>query len=262
MGYITKVVFRIGGINISSLQGKTAIITGASSGIGESIAQHFAMEGANVVLAARRKDRLESLAQRIESEHQVSAKIVVADVTKQSDMENLVEETKKDFSSVDIFINNAGVMLLSFLKNDKVEQWEQMVDVNIKGVLFGIHAALPAMLEQEAGHIVNVSSVAGHEVFPSSTVYSATKYAVKALSMGMEKELSRTGVRVTNVSPGAVSTELPEHITDEEVLSMFEDRKGRRTLESEDIARSVVYAVTQPSYVNVNEVIVRPMQDK
>ncbi|QSS98384.1 SDR family oxidoreductase [Pontibacillus sp. ALD_SL1] len=247
---------------MSHLNGKTAVITGASSGIGESIAQHFAAEGVNVVLAARREERLHKLADSLKTEHNIQVKVVQTDVTKQEDMERLVTETKEEFKSVDFFINNAGVMLLSFLKNDKVDEWEKMIDVNIKGVLFGIHATLPTMLEQESGHIINVSSVAGHEVFPSSTVYSATKYAVKALSQGMEKELSKTGVRVTNISPGAVSTELPEHITDEEVLEMFSDRKGRITLEAEDIARSVVYAVSQPSYVNVNEVIVRPMQKK
>jgi len=247
---------------MANLQGKTAIITGASSGIGQSIAEHLAQEGANVVLAARRKERLEDLAKSIENETSVQTKVIETDVTSQKDMENLVKETKDSFSSVDILVNNAGVMLLSFLKNDKVEEWEKMVDVNVKGVLFGIHSVLPTMLEQDTGHIINVSSVAGHEVFPTSSVYSATKYAVRALSMGMEKELSKTGVRVTNISPGAVSTELPEHITDEEVISMFEDRKGRVTLEADDIARSVVYAVTQPEYVNVNEVMVRPLQKK
>ncbi|QHE52427.1 SDR family oxidoreductase [Pontibacillus sp. HMF3514] len=247
---------------MANLQGKTAIITGASSGIGQSIAEHLAQEGANVVLAARRKERLEELAESIQKDHSVETKVVETDVTNQKDMENLVKVTKESFSSVDILVNNAGVMLLSFLKNDKVEEWEKMVDVNLKGVLFGIHSVLPTMLEQDTGHVINVSSVAGHEVFPTSSVYSATKYAVRALSMGMEKELSKTGVRVTNISPGAVSTELPEHITDEEVISMFEDRKGRVTLEADDIARSVVYAVTQPEYVNVNEVMVRPLQKK
>ncbi len=247
---------------MGQLQGKTAIITGASSGIGQAIAEHLASEGANVVLAARRKERLEELAQSIEKESSVKTKVVETDVTNQNDVENLVKETKEQFSSVDMLVNNAGVMLLSFLKNDKVEEWEKMVDVNVKGVLFGVHSVLPTMLEQDSGHIINISSVAGHEVFPTSSVYSATKYAVRALSMGMEKELSKTGVRVTNISPGAVSTELPEHITDDEVISMFQDRKGRVTLEAEDIARSVVYAVSQPEYVNVNEVMVRPLQKK
>ncbi|MBA2173953.1 SDR family oxidoreductase [Halobacillus locisalis] len=243
---------------MSKLTNKAAIITGASSGIGKAIAHHLAKEGANVVLAARRSERLQELAEEIQKEHGTEAKVVETDVTKKADVENLVKQTKESFGSVDVFVNNAGVMLLSFLKNDHVDEWEQMVDVNIKGVLYGIHAALPDMLEQGSGHMINVSSVAGHEVFPSSTVYSATKYAVKALSMGLEKELARSNVRVTNISPGAVDTELTEHITDGDVLEMFKDR-SMQPLEAEDIASAVTYAVTQPSNVNVNEIIVRPL---
>ncbi|MGP4075247.1 SDR family oxidoreductase [Halobacillus sp. K22] len=246
---------------MTKLSNRSAIITGASSGIGKAIAHHLADTGANVVLAARRAERLQELANEITESYNVEAKVVETDVTKKEDVEQLVKETKEQFGSVDILVNNAGVMLLSFLKNDHVGEWEQMVDVNIKGVLFGIHASLPVMLEQDAGHIINVSSVAGHEVFPSSTVYSATKYAVRALSMGMEKELSRSGVRVTNISPGAVDTELTDHITDGEVLDMFKD-SSMDPLEANDIARAVAYAATQPSNVNVNEVIVRPMHKK
>ncbi|WP_027954349.1 SDR family oxidoreductase [Halobacillus kuroshimensis] len=243
---------------MTTLQNQTAVITGASSGIGKAIAHSLAEQGAHVVLAARRAERLRELADEITSQYHVEAKVVETDVTKREDVENLVKETKDAFGRLDIFINNAGVMLLSFLKNDHVDEWEQMVDVNIKGVLYGIHAGLPVMLEQDSGHIINVSSVAGHEVFPSSTVYSATKYAVKALSMGMEKELAKTGVRVTNISPGAVETELTDHITDGEVLDMFKDR-SMQPLEAADIANAVSYAVTQPKSVNVNEIIVRPL---
>lgn len=243
------------------LEGKVALVTGASSGIGEAIARHLAEEGANVVLAARREEKLTDLAQSLNDGSNGKAIVVKTDVTKKEDMENLVQQAKDTYGKVDIVINNAGVMLLSFMKNDEVDQWTQMVDVNINGVLHGVHAVLPDMLKQESGHIVNVSSVAGHEVFPSSAVYSATKYAVRALSMGLEKELSKTGVRVTNISPGAVESELTNHITDDEVLEMFKDRaSSMKKLQAEDIARSVVYAVTQPDYVNVNEVVVRPMQ--
>ncbi|MGI8315279.1 SDR family oxidoreductase [Halobacillus mangrovi] len=246
---------------MTQLKNQSAIITGASSGIGRAIAHHLAEEGANVVLAARRSEKLKELSDEITEKYDVNVKIIETDVTKKEDVEELVNGTKEEFGTVDIFVNNAGVMLLSFLKNDHVDEWEQMVDVNIKGVLYGIHASLPSMIEQESGHIINVSSVAGHEVFPSSTVYSATKYAVRALSMGMEKELSRSGVRVTNISPGAVDTELTDHITDGDVIEMFKDRK-MDPLEADDIARAVAYAVTQPDYVNVNEVIVRPMHKK
>ncbi|WP_082234059.1 SDR family oxidoreductase [Halobacillus massiliensis] len=246
---------------MGKLANKTAVITGASSGIGKAAAHHLAKEGARVVLAARRSERLQELADEIINHYGVEALVVETDVTKREDVENLVKKTKDSFGSVDYYVNNAGVMLLSFLKNDHIDEWEQMVDVNIKGVLYGIHAALPVMLEQNSGHMINVSSVAGHEVFPSSTVYSATKYAVKALSMGMEKELSGTGVRVTNISPGAVDTELTDHITDGDVVEMFKDRK-MTPLHSEDIAEAISYAITQPENVNVNEVIVRPMHKK
>jgi len=239
------------------LHDQTAIVTGASSGIGEAIAHELAREGANIVLAARRSDRLEALAAQLEKKHGAKTLVVTTDVTKRDEMERLVQKAKDEFGTIDILVNNAGVMLLSFLKNDHVDEWERMVDVNIKGVLYGIHAVLPSMMEQRHGHIINVSSVAGHEIFPSSTVYSATKYAVRAISQGMEKELSASGIRVTNVSPGAVSTELTEHITDPEVKEMFANRR-MNPLQPTDIASAVLYAVTQPESVNINEVIVRP----
>ncbi|MBM7096155.1 SDR family oxidoreductase [Bacillus sp. H-16] len=244
---------------MENVKDKVVVITGASSGIGEAIALRAAEAGAKVVLAARRTDKLEQLSSRIESETGQKSLVVKTDVTNRTEVEQLVEKTKQEFGSVDVLVNNAGVMQLSFMKNDKVDEWERMVDVNIKGVLFGIHASLPAMLEQGGGQIINVSSVAGHEVFPSSAVYSATKYAVRALSMGMEKELSKAGVRVTNISPGAVESELTEHITDEDVIAMFKDRDMNK-LKAEDIANAVVYAIGQPASVNVNEVVVRPMQ--
>ncbi|WP_026690221.1 SDR family oxidoreductase [Alteribacter aurantiacus] len=244
---------------MENVKDKVVVITGASSGIGEAIALKSAEAGAKVVLAARRTDKLEQLSSRIKSETGQESLVVKTDVTNKGDVEQLVEKAKAEFGAVDVLINNAGVMQLSFMKNDKVDEWERMVDVNIKGVLFGIHAALPSMLEQGGGQVINVSSVAGHEVFPSSAVYSATKYAVRALSMGMEKELSKAGVRVTNISPGAVESELTEHITDEDVLGMFKDREMKK-LKAEDIANAVVYAIGQPSTVNVNEVVVRPMQ--
>ncbi|MTH52537.1 SDR family NAD(P)-dependent oxidoreductase [Bacillus mangrovi] len=245
---------------MKSIKGKTAIITGASSGIGEAVARKLASEGANVVLAARREDKIRELADELKGSYSAEVLAITTDVTSKQDVEDLVKQTKEAFGQVDILINNAGVMLLSFLKNDMVDQWEQMVDVNIKGVLFGVHSVLPGMLEKGTGHIVNISSVAGHEVMPSSAVYSATKYAVRALSMGMEKELADTPVRVTNISPGAVETELPSHITDEEVQDLFKDMlSGVKPLDSVDIAEAIYYALSQPDHVDVNEVIIRPV---
>jgi NADP-dependent 3-hydroxy acid dehydrogenase YdfG len=240
------------------LNGKTAIITGASSGIGEATTMALAKAGANVALAARRTDRLEELKEKIEKETNVKAIIVTTDVTVKSEVEMLAEKTKEAFGSIDILVNNAGVMLLSYIKNDLVDEWTRMVDVNIKGVLHAIHAILPTMLEQNSGHIINISSVAGQEVSRTSVVYSATKFAVRALTMGMEKELSKTGLRVTNISPGATESELRDHITDPEVRVNFDNKQDRTLLKSEDIANPIVYAVTQPEYVNVNEITVRP----
>lgn len=244
---------------MSHLTDQTAIITGASSGIGKEVAAKLAQQGANVVLAARRVERLEELKKEIEQTTSAKVLVVETDVTKKSDVEKMFAQAQEAFGNIDIYVNNAGVMLLSYMEKDKVDEWDTMVDVNIKGVLYGIHAALPSMLERNCGHIVNISSVAGHEVFPTSVVYSATKFAVRSITMGLEKELARTNIRVTNISPGAVETELTDHITDEDVIQNFKEKnKGRKVLESADIAKAVAYALTQPEHVNVNEIVVRP----
>ncbi|MCG7334181.1 SDR family oxidoreductase [Sporosarcina sp. ACRSM] len=236
---------------MNRLQGKTAIVTGASSGIGAAIAKELAMEGANVVLAARRLEKLDEVKNEITEIANGKVKIVAiqADLSVQSDVNQLVEKAQAELGNVDIFVNNAGQMRTASIRSGQVEDWEQMIDVNIKGVLYGIHAVLPSMLSRSTGHIINIASVAGHEVSKTSTVYSATKYAVRAISMGLEKELARTGVRITNISPGMVDTNLNSNRT-------WNDRK---MLEAADIAKAVVYAVTQPDYVNVNEITVRPV---
>ncbi|MEW9676726.1 SDR family oxidoreductase [Lentibacillus sp. L22] len=233
---------------MENITGKTAIVTGASSGIGAMTAQYLAGEGVNVVLAARRKDRLDHIAKLINDKGDGQAISVVTDVSKQSDVDALVQAAVEKFGQVDIYVNNAGAVLSSSIRSGDVKAWETMIDVNIKGVLYGVHAALPSMLERSAGHIVNICSVSGHEIAKTSAVYSATKYAVRALSMSMEKELARTGVRVTNISPGMVDTEISSDAPSD-----------RKPLKPEDIARAIVYAVTQPAYVNVNEITVRPV---
>lgn len=231
------------------LKGKTAVITGASSGIGAAIAQHLAEEGANVVLAARRKERLDALAAEINGNKKGQALVVETDVAKKADINNMTQKAVEAFGTIDIFVNNAGVVLNGAIREGEVEKWDQMIDVNVKGVLYGINAVLPDMLKRSSGHIVNTDSVSGHEVTKTSGVYSATKYAVRAISMGLEKELARTGVRVTNISPGMVETE-----RNSERLP-----NDRKPLQTDDIARAVVYAVTQPEHVNVNEITVRPV---
>ena len=234
---------------MNKLTGKTAIVTGASSGIGAKIAEKLANEGANVVLAARRKEKLVGVANKINNQENGKALEVVTDVANRSDVEDMVKQAKDVFGEIDIYVNNAGLMLQSVVKEGNVEAWDSMIDVNIKGVLYGINAVLPSMVERATGHIVNISSVSGQEVTKLSTVYSATKFAARALSMGLEKELARTGVRVTNISPGMVDTSLTDG----------RKPKDRKPLDTDDIANAIVYAVTQPDYVNINEITVRPV---
>jgi NADP-dependent 3-hydroxy acid dehydrogenase YdfG len=240
------------------LAGKVAIVTGASSGIGEATARDLANLGAAVALAARRVDRLEALATDIR-ERGGRALVVATDVTQRSQVEALVAATLENFGAVDILVNNAGIMPLSFVRNCHVDEWERMVDVNVKGVLFAVGAVLPGMLERKSGHIVNVSSVAGRRIFPSGAIYCGTKFAVTAISEGLRAELSAShGIRVTAIEPGAVATELTHTITDPEVGAMFASSSHMKKLESEDIARAIVYAVIQPPHVNVSEVLVMP----
>lgn len=234
---------------METLQDKTAIITGASSGIGAQIAKELAKEGVKVVLAARSEDKLAKIAKTIEKEAgQVLA--TPTDVSDRSAVEELVQRANEAFGTVDILVNNAGQMLTGTVCSGKVEEWEHMIDVNVKGVLYCIHAVLPNMLQQSSGHIINISSVSGFEVTKRSTVYSATKSAVRIISAGLEKELAQTGVRTTNISPGMVDTSLAQG------SSWKEERKK---LETKDISRAVIYALTQPSYVNVNEITIRPV---
>lgn len=235
---------------------KTIVITGASSGIGEATAERFTREGANVVLAARRKEKLENLQNKLSD---TPGKVVIkeTDVTSQQEVEDLINFAIEEFNQVDVLFNNAGLMPLSFMKNRNLDEWERMVDVNIKGVLYGIHAVLPHMMERNAGHIITTSSVAGHEVKPAEAVYAGTKFAVRAIMEGLGKEMP-SSIRTTSISPGAVATELTATITDEEVQDMFKNGPDMTPLESKDIAEAVFYAASQPASVNVNEIIVSP----
>ncbi|MEM1041109.1 MAG: SDR family oxidoreductase [Bacteroidota bacterium] len=242
---------------MSQLSDHTVIVTGASSGIGEATARLLASEGAAVALAARRTDRLEALKSEIEDAGG-RALVVETDVTDRAACQNLIDQTLDAFGRLDVLINNAGVMPLSFVKNVRVEEWEQMVDVNINGVLYCTAAALPHFTEQKSGHIVNVSSVAGRRLFTGGAVYCATKHAVTAFSEGLRRELGPAfGIRVTSIEPGAVATELPEAIADpefQEAMASFEVTP----LESEDIAESIRYALAAPPRATVHEVLVMP----
>ncbi|PKH12054.1 SDR family oxidoreductase [Planomicrobium sp. MB-3u-38] len=241
---------------------KTAIITGASSGIGQAAAKELANKGFSVMLAARREERLVELKKEIEDAGGRAA-YKVTDVTSAEEMKKLAEATIEQFGQIDVLLNNAGLMPLSFMNKLKIDEWDRMVDVNIKGVLYGIAAVLPHMEERKEGHIINISSVAGHDVTKGSAVYSGTKFAVRAITEGLRQELDPAmNIRATIVSPGAVATELTETITDKDILSAFSNGPSMEFLQAEDIARAIGYAVEQPAHVDVNEILIRPRQQK
>ena len=240
------------------LKNKVAIITGASSGIGYATALTLSKAGIRVAVGARRTERLQELEKQIIKNN---GEILVqkTDVTRKSDCDSLVNTIVEKWGKVDILINNAGLMPLSYFKYGKVEEWEQMIDVNIKGVLYCTSAVVPYMLEKKSGHIINISSVAGRIVFAGGSVYCATKHAIAALSEGLRKELSPTyNIRVTCIEPGAVETELLESITDESMTGFIQATKKMETLRSDDIANAILYAVQAPGHVNVNEILIRP----
>nr|WKN37663.1 SDR family oxidoreductase [Tunicatimonas sp. TK19036] len=243
-----------------SLQGKVAIVTGASSGIGEATALMLAKEGAKVTIAARRAERLTELQKKIEDAGG-EALPIVTDVTHRTAVNYLADQTKEKFGRIDILINNAGIMPLSLMKNLHIDEWEKMVDVNVKGVLYAIGAVLPVMREQKSGHIINISSVAGRKVMPGGAVYCATKFAVAALSEGLRMELSPSdNIRVTSIEPGAVETELTNTITDEEVKENMKWLEELTPLQAEDIAEAIRHTLTQPKHVSINEVLIRPTE--
>jgi NADP-dependent 3-hydroxy acid dehydrogenase YdfG len=245
---------------VTKLDGKVAVITGASSGIGEATAEALAGEGTTVVVAARREERLSDLVGRIEgSGSQTLA--VSCDVTDENQAHALIQRAEEEFGRVDILVNNAGVMLLSKVGKSLSDQWRQMFEVNVLGLLYATDAAIEVMKRQGSGHIVNISSVAGRKVTrDTSGVYAGTKHAVGAISEGLRQELLEDNIRVTVVEPGAVETELTDHITDEEAKEGLSGLLSLDILQAEDVANAIVYAVTQPDRVSVNEILIRPTQ--
>ncbi|MFQ3844288.1 SDR family oxidoreductase [Staphylococcus pseudoxylosus] len=234
---------------MSELKDKVAIVTGASSGIGASIAETLSQHGVKVVLTGRNEARLSDVAKQLQENSQSEIDTHIVDVTQKDEVAKLVKETENKFSHVDILVNSAGLMLSSAITDGDVEAWENMIDVNVKGTLYGINAVLPIFLNQSTGHIINIASISGFEVTKQSTLYSASKAAVHTITQGLEKELAKTGVRVTSISPGMVDTP----------LSGNTDWGSRKKLDPQDIAEAVVYALQQPSHVNINEVTVRPV---
>ena len=242
------------------LDDKVAVITGASSGIGEATAEALAAKGAAVVVAARREERLDALVERIQNSGG-RTRAVSCDVTDEGQAHDLVRRAVEEFGRVDILVNNAGVMLLSQVGKGLSDQWRRMFEVNVLGLLYATDAAIEVMKRQGSGHIVNVSSLAGRKVTrDSSGVYAGSKHAVGAISEGLRQELLEDNIRVTVVEPGAVETELTDHITDEEAKEGLSGLLELEILQAEDVANAIAYAVEQPERVSVNEILIRPTQ--
>ncbi|MCY1568848.1 SDR family oxidoreductase [Staphylococcus pettenkoferi] len=233
---------------MTQLQYKVAVVTGASSGIGKGIATALAERQVQLVLAGRNEARLEETANDLKETYNAQVETVITDVTQRQQVEQLVEQAKAHYGHIDVLVNSAGQMLSPAITDGDVEAWETMIDVNVKGTLYGINAALPHFKKQGSGHIINIASISGFEVTKQSTMYSATKAAIHTITQGLEKELARTGIRVTSISPGMVDTPMGS--------GDFGDRKK---LEAKNIAEAVIYALEQPSHVNVNEITVRPV---
>ena len=244
------------------IKDKVVVVTGASSGIGYETALTLAKAGAKVAAGARRIDKLEYLQKEIqESDGEIL--IEKLDVTKKEDCNSFINNVIRKWNHIDILINNAGIMPLSFFKNLKINEWEQMIDVNLKGVLYCTAAAIPNMINNKSGHIINISSVAGRIIFPAGSVYCATKHAITAFSEGLRQELSqRYNIKVTCIEPGVVATDLPNTITDKSLEGFIESVRKMEALQAADIANAIAYAADSPRYVNVNEILLRPLSQE
>ncbi|CAG9225928.1 NADP-dependent 3-hydroxy acid dehydrogenase YdfG [Paraburkholderia tropica] len=239
----------------ANIAGKVIVITGASSGLGEAAVRRLAASGAKLVLGARRVERLKTLAAELSLPENAA---VETDVTDASQVLALVDHAVAVHGRIDVMINNAGLMPHSPLERGKIADWDRMIDVNIKGVLYGIAAALPHMTRQKSGHIINVSSVAGHKVGKNNAVYCATKTAVRVLSEGLRQEVKPHNIRTTIISPGAVQSELPQSVTEADVAAGIADFYEKFAIPADSFARMVAFAIEQPDDVDVNEILFRP----
>jgi len=246
---------------INNIEGKVVVVTGASSGLGEATARHLSAQGATVVLGARRVERIQSLANELTGGGG-KALAVPTDVTKREQVQNLVDAAVRTYERIDVMLNNAGLMLHSPLERLKVDDWDRMIDVNVKGVLYGIAAALPYMKQQKSGHFINVSSVAGHNVRPTGVVYAATKHAVRVISEGLRMEVKPYNIRVTVISPGALDTELVDRITEPDIRESVRTMTDKMALPAETFARMLAFAMSQPEEVDVNEILFRPTRQE
>ena len=242
---------------VSRIQNQVVVITGASSGLGEATARHLAARGAKLALAARRTERLQALLAELTAGG-AEAIVVPTDVADAAQVQALADATLARFGRIDVWVNNAGIMPLAPLAQRKIDEWSRMIDVNLKGVLHGIAAALPVMTAQQSGHFINIASVAGHKVFtPIGTVYSATKFAVRALSEGLRAE-APAGVRTTIVSPGAVASELQLGSSDPASAAGVKAFYEANQIPADAVARAIAYAIEQPAEVDINEIVLRP----
>ncbi|GAW99439.1 SDR family oxidoreductase [Secundilactobacillus mixtipabuli] len=238
-----------------TIKNKVVVITGASSGIGRATAEKLAQSGAKVVIGARRVDRLRAIADQFPNGNVLFQE---TDVTDRSSVASLVKLAIDNFQRVDVLYNNAGLMPISKLAELKVDEWERMIDVNIKGVLYGIAAVLPTMIKQKSGQIITTDSVAGHVVHPGTAVYAGTKYAIQAIMDGLRQEQVANHIKTTMISPGAVDTELFSTISDPKQRAQTEKQEKENGLKAEDVANAVAYAIDQPADVAINEVLLRP----
>ncbi len=243
----------------NKIRGKVVVITGASSGLGEAAARLLSAQGATVVLGARRSDRLQSLANEL-SGSGGKALAVATDVTHRNQVKRLVDTAAQKFGRVDVMINNAGIMPRAPLERLTIDDWDRTIDVNIKGVLYGIAAALPHMKKQKSGHMIFVSSVAGHKIGPDFAVYAATKHAVRALAEGFRQEVKPYNIRTTIISPGAVATELPDSVTEPDIAEKIRTYYDEIAIPAESFAQAVIFAMSQPEEVDVNEILFRPIE--
>lgn len=238
-----------------SLSGRVALITGASSGFGEATALAFAEAGATLAICARRRDRLEALAERIGGE----TLVIEADLSREEEAVRAVGETEAQFGRLDILINNAGVMYLGPIQTADLSRWRHMYDLNVMGLMAATQAALPGMRARRDGHVVNISSTAGRISNAGAGGYSGTKFAVNAFSEALRKEVFKDNIRVTVIEPGVAATELRDHVPDpatKDAINAYAD--GMRQLQAQDIANAILFAVSQPDHVNINEILMRP----
>jgi 3-hydroxy acid dehydrogenase/malonic semialdehyde reductase len=242
-----------------NLKNKTILVTGASSGIGRACVVEFARQGARLILAARRKDRLDELASKLSKDHKAEMKTISLDVTKQKDVQKAIENLPAEWAGIDILLNNAGLSRgLEKIQEGVIQNWEEMIDTNIKGLLYVTRAVLPGMVKRNKGHIVNIGSIAGHEVYPAGNVYNATKFAVKALNKAMRLDVFGTNIRVTSIDPGATETEFSVvrfHGDQQRADKVYQ---GMTPLKPEDIAEAVAWCCTRPAHVNIEDMIITP----